>query len=329
MNPKITIIIPVYNAENYLSNTIDSIINQSIGFENLELILIDDNSTDNSWKIINSYANSYDNIKPFFNKTNHGFPGFSRNIGISNAQGKYIMFADNDDEYDKDFCKTMFELIESKDADFAACCFFETDALTQKKVCPPKGLFTKKEDIIANCGCMVWNKIYKSEIAKQISFITDGLNEDSIFLIEYSLKADSLASINSYTGYNHLYRSKSLSLSSVSSTLSQIDSFYILYNLLNPDYLKPDYFNTSIQLTLERCILGEGSVKQNREILKKLKEFENHIGYSSQISSKPINILNNLVLNNHLLTVALITRFLRPIANNSFLRKVFRNLNGQ
>ena len=106
---KISMIIPVYNAEKYLKRTINSIINQSIGFENIELILVDDNSQDNSKSIIEEYVAKYDNVIGIYSDKNHGFPGFGRNKGIEIASGQYIMFSDNDDEHDKDLCLLLFQ----------------------------------------------------------------------------------------------------------------------------------------------------------------------------------------------------------------------------
>jgi len=113
----ISIIMPIYNAEKYLERTINSIINQTIGFENIELILVDDNSSDSSRDIINAFSKKYSNIVPFFSQVNHGFPGYGRNIGIKNASANYIMFSDNDDEYEVDFCEIVYNLIEKLDCD--------------------------------------------------------------------------------------------------------------------------------------------------------------------------------------------------------------------
>ena len=79
MDYKVSVIIPVYNAEKYLKNAIESVINQTIGFENIELILVDDNSTDESPKIILDYSEKYENIVSFLSNENHGLPGFGRN----------------------------------------------------------------------------------------------------------------------------------------------------------------------------------------------------------------------------------------------------------
>ena len=101
MEYKVSVIIPVYNAEENLKKTVQSVINQSIGFENIELILVDDASTDTSKKIIEYLSNKYSNIVPYFSKKNHGAPGFGRNIGLKLATSKYVMFLDNDAEYQK------------------------------------------------------------------------------------------------------------------------------------------------------------------------------------------------------------------------------------
>ena len=89
---KISVIIPVYNAENTLKQAVNSVINQSIGFENIELILVDDNSNDNSRKIIQDYADKYGNVKAIFLRENSGSPSKPRNTGIDNATAPYLMF---------------------------------------------------------------------------------------------------------------------------------------------------------------------------------------------------------------------------------------------
>ena len=96
---KVSVIIPVYNAEDTLKNAVDSVVNQTIGFENIELILVDDNSSDGSKEIISDYANEYDNVKPIFLSKNSGSPSMPRNVGIDNATAPYLMFLDNDDGY--------------------------------------------------------------------------------------------------------------------------------------------------------------------------------------------------------------------------------------
>lgn len=97
VNEKISIILPVYNSENYLESCINSVINQT--YENWELFIIDDCSTDSSSNIYNSYSSRYSNIHILKQKTNAG-AGSSRNLGLKSATGKFIAFIDSDDIWD-------------------------------------------------------------------------------------------------------------------------------------------------------------------------------------------------------------------------------------
>ena len=101
MTHKISIIVPIYNTEKYLGNCLNSIINQT--YKNLEIILINDGSTDNSLSICNNYKNKDNRIK-IVNKTHTGVSD-TRNIGIKNATGEYIGFVDSDDYIEQDLLK--------------------------------------------------------------------------------------------------------------------------------------------------------------------------------------------------------------------------------
>ena len=104
----ISIIIPVYNAENSIKRAFDSLLNQTIGFENLEVILIDDNSTDDSPNIIKDYSNKYGNVKTIFLDKNSGLGAKPRNIGLMHATKDYVMFLDSDDEFFNDVSECHF-----------------------------------------------------------------------------------------------------------------------------------------------------------------------------------------------------------------------------
>ena len=97
MNFKISVIIPVYNAKEDIAQAIDSIINQTIGFDNIELILVDDASTDNTKEIIKTYQNKHDNIKLIELNQNSGLPGKPRSTGIDYATSDYIIFLEQFD----------------------------------------------------------------------------------------------------------------------------------------------------------------------------------------------------------------------------------------
>jgi len=116
MNPIVSIITPCYNAEKFLTQTIESVISQS--FYNWEMLIIDDCSTDTSRQIIESFATKDSRIKYFKTDSPSGSPSLPRNIGIEKACGKYIAFLDADDLWLPDKLEKQIGFIESKDYSF-------------------------------------------------------------------------------------------------------------------------------------------------------------------------------------------------------------------
>ena len=119
MSYKVTVIIPTYNSVEFLDSTIASIMNQSIGFENIELIIVDDYSTDNTQELINSYCEKYENIKTFEAGKKTGTPGRARNIGIANSTAEYIMFIDHDDNYLPESVEKLYNAVTENSCDVA------------------------------------------------------------------------------------------------------------------------------------------------------------------------------------------------------------------
>ncbi len=115
--PLISVIIPVYNTEEYVSDCLNSLISQTE--KNIEILAVDDGSTDNSLKILQQYAASHPNVKVFSQK-NAG-PGVARNLALRRAKGKYIMFCDSDDMYKQTMCWEMAQVMENQRVDFAIC----------------------------------------------------------------------------------------------------------------------------------------------------------------------------------------------------------------
>ena len=124
---KISVILPIYNVERYLKECINSIINQTIGFENIQLILVDDCSTDKSYEISQEYAKKYENCILIKTQKGSGSAGKPRNEGIKLARGKYLMFSDPDDFFSLNAFETMYNAIEEKNADFIIANWNYTD----------------------------------------------------------------------------------------------------------------------------------------------------------------------------------------------------------
>ena len=118
MEPKISVIIPMWEVKDFLERCLDSVVNQT--FKDLEIICVDDGSTDNSLEIAKRYADKDERIQLIHREHSAG-PGAARNIGLDRARGKYIGFVDSDDWIDLDFYEKLYNAAEKHNAD-AACC---------------------------------------------------------------------------------------------------------------------------------------------------------------------------------------------------------------
>ncbi len=186
---KVSIILPVFNAEDNIRNTIESVLNQTL--KEIELIIIDDGSTDNSFEICQEMK-KIDNRIVLKTMENNGVSN-ARNIGIEVARGKYIMFIDDDDEYDYKIVEKMIKKIET--TDLAVCNFsiLKNNGKKEYKNIKKEYECYKLDKMIAflqknNLFNVVWNKIYKKEIIinNNIRFNTDiSIGEDLEFNLKY------------------------------------------------------------------------------------------------------------------------------------------------
>lgn len=194
---KITVIIPVYNVEKYLREAIESVINQT--YSNLEILLINDGSTDNSGIICDEYEKLDSRIKVFHEK--NGGLSVARNVGLDNTTGKYIMFLDSDDFLEPDAVENMYKEIINKDADYIIGNYINATEEGEKWEKPIFDLNKYKpfrlsiEDHMNSFFIMnssVCNKIFKKEFIEKLNLrFTVGLPaEDAIFTTYCFLKAE-------------------------------------------------------------------------------------------------------------------------------------------
>lgn len=198
--PDISIIVPIYNAEKYLNKCIDSLINQTK--KEIEIILINDGSKDNSEKIIQSYK---DKRIRYISQPNKGI-GKTRNLGIEKATGKYIMFIDSDDYLDKNACKLLFDKAFSNKLDVVICDFYikKGTNLTEEKIIDFSFCNLKeKPNLIYDVNLAPWNKIYKTDFLKKnkIKFVENLKYEDTPFVCEALDKATRIGKVNNCLNY--------------------------------------------------------------------------------------------------------------------------------
>ena len=197
MNYKVSVIIPMYNVQDSLKTNIKSVVNQTIGFENIELILVNNKSSDNFRNIINSYSDKYDNIKPIFLKENSGIPAKPRNIGIDNVTAPYLIFIDSDDEIIPDYYETLYNAIEKEKADIAHCGHFTK----------LDGIYTcfKQEPKVDDSVLLrltMWGVIFSTELIKKHDIKCPlTLAQDVVFAIKAFTQANKIVQLPNYRGY--------------------------------------------------------------------------------------------------------------------------------
>ena len=181
--PLISIIVPVYNTENYISDCLQSLIRQTE--KNIEILAVDDGSTDSSLQILQQYEASYPQIKVFTQK-NKG-PGEARNLALKQAQGKYIMFCDSDDMYKPTMCQEMTQIMENENVDFAYCDTEEYEAKKQKSHILQKGLQNISPNDFPEIAVGIWCFIFRNDILKKykINFPPCFYAEDFAFAMKY------------------------------------------------------------------------------------------------------------------------------------------------
>lgn len=244
MNEKISVIIPVYNVEKYLSQCIESVTNQT--YKNIEILLVDDKSTDNSGKICDEYAEKYTNIITIHKPVNEGL-GQARNTGLMNSSGEYVCFIDSDDYIDKNMLSDLYRAIKETNSDYAFtgyCRIYNNEILNKYPMVHTQTIWFKDEvnnficDLISLPANNIEDSAYGASVCKalfDISIIKNNniqfysereyIAEDLLFDIMYLSKAKSIVSI---PGIYYYYRFNPNSL----TTNYKQDRFYqnkILY----------------------------------------------------------------------------------------------------
>ena len=209
--PKISVIIPVYNAEKYLAQCLESVINQTLN--DIEIICVDDGSTDGSISILEKYASNDSRI--FITYGMHQGAGKARNIGLYKAKGQYIFFMDADDYCDRSLLEKTVNRADSMNADIVVFGFFKVDNRTGKKTVS-NGMnlgylnntyeFSYKD--VPNKICSLvnptpWNKVFKKDflIREKLEYLTLSTTNDITFATLAGLYAKKITYLHEYLYY--------------------------------------------------------------------------------------------------------------------------------
>lgn len=265
--PKISVIVPVYNTEAYLDKCLTSLINQTLS--DIEIICINDGSTDNSLNILEKYAKEDSRIK-IITQENSG-QSIARNNGIKNATSEYIGFIDSDDYIDLEFYEKLYNAAKNNDADISCATIIRKRSNSEKYRIHYKqeNVYTSLKEKLEACFipkcCYVWNKIYRSGLIKDYPFTKGVYFEDILWIPEVLKKANKLVSV---PGINYYYMVNKNSTVKKPTPKKQQDS----YNAKK--YIIDFYNNNNLKLSKKDRTLTK-SIKYLFNIpIMKTKEFE-------------------------------------------------------
>ena len=210
---KVSIIVPVYNVEKYLAKCLDSLVNQTL--EDVEIIVVDDGSKDNSQQIIDEFQTKYpDKIKSFVKK--NGGLSDARNFGLDRARGEYIGFVDSDDYVTAEMFEEMYSLAQKYDAEMVICNLQKVDEngkilqkLTQVPNMPEKIDLAKNLSVFSDLGYFACNKLFRRELFENKRFKKGVHFEDIQLVPQLLLSCKTLAQTQNYH-YQYLERQDSI-----------------------------------------------------------------------------------------------------------------------
>lgn len=276
---KISVIMPIYNCEKYLKRSIESVLNQT--YKKLELILINDGSTDNSLKVCREYERKDDRVR-VIDKENGGVSS-SRNAGLKIATGEYVTFVDADDWIEPCMYEIMLKQFEEKNVEFVICDYSkeyidgEKEQIHNNTIgCYDVDYFLnriyRKVDITFN----VWNSIFKKERVNSVKFDeTIGMAEDNLYVLEALMYCKSGAIIDEclyhYVQYeNSAFHQKMISEVSMSSLLADKRQLEILKDRNKElyNYCRSMLIRDAVNITKKMI----GNKQQNKKWEKEIKK---------------------------------------------------------
>lgn len=236
---KVSVIVPVYNAGEYIGQMLDSVLGQSM--QEIEIICVNDGSTDNSGEIIRSFMDRDSRImlleQPNINA------GAARNQGLLHARGKYVVFWDADDQFHRRALELMCRKMQRTQADICVCgvCEFvqggkmyEADGYLKTEFIPDKDPFNKFDlrDTIFNFGSnMVWNKMFRRKflVSHQLRFQEIRQANDTAFVMKAMFVADRITYVDRYLAFYRVDNADSLTMKSSETVFCPYESY--LYTL--------------------------------------------------------------------------------------------------
>ena len=263
--PKVSVIVPVYNTENYIEKCLNSLVNQTL--EDIEIIVINDGSTDDSENLIDKFIGKYPNKIKYYKKENGGLSD-ARNYGLNYVTGEYIGFIDSDDYIELSMYEKMYNLAQNEQADIVECDF--TWEYPDKIKIDTGIEYKDKEDLFTNSRVMACNKIFKKDIIDDIKFPKGLRYEDVEFFYKLLPNVNKIAVLKESL-YYYIQRESSISnlqnerTAEIFTILNNILEFYKEKNIY-------DKFKIELEYMYIRFLLGSSFLRMVKIKDKKVRK---------------------------------------------------------
>lgn len=298
MKIKVSVIVPVYNVEKFIDKCLNSLVNQTL--KEIEIIVVNDGTKDNSQKIIDKYVKKYpDKIKSYIKE--NGGQGSARNYGLEKANGEYIGYVDSDDFVEKDMYKKLYNKAKENNYDIVVCGNYNVSEDYQNKNIDTfiNNYNTDLENIFFG-KMAVWNKIYKRDILikNKLEFKEKVWYEDLAFTLKAIMNSNTFAFIDEPL-YDYLIREGStMNNSNVQRNLEILDAFNDILSYIQHNK-KEEYFSKIEFLAIDhiyisaivRVLKAEADDKVKRETINKLIDYMNK-KFPNYKNNKYINTLS-------------------------------------
>lgn len=291
MDKLISVIVPIYNVEKYLTKCIESIINQT--YENLEIILVDDGSPDNCPIICDEYAKRDSRVK-VIHKKNGGLSD-ARNTGLDIATGEYIMFIDSDDFVEIDMMESMMNNMIDNNVDLVVCNIKYIYDNSEKVKYNQKNKVLDKYEAMQEyikdgiVQAVAWNKLYKRNLINDMRYKVGKINEDEFFTYKIVDRTNKIY-YNSKPFYNYVQRNTSIMGTYSIKRLDTVEASYERLNFIKERY--PELYVEEKKNFINLCISNYKMILKNMSIdtdkngRKRLKSYVVQLKFkNSELSS--------------------------------------------
>lgn len=270
--PKVSIIVPVYNVEKYLTKCLDSLANQTL--QDIEILVINDESPDNSQKIIDSFVKNYPE-KIFSYKKENGGQGSARNMGLHYAKGDYISFVDSDDWLDLDAIENMYNIAIKENSDMVFC-----DMIDHFSNGTQKYYNCTKFSSVYTVTPSACNKLFKKSLINNLQFMTNVWYEDFNFTTKVLFNNPKISTIS--LGFYHcnvrdtstMNNNNSLKNIDMITVIEDLKKYALLNNTYDPNIISYLIFEHILITTVNRV-----AMQKNKDTAKVIKQL---IKYSKQ-----------------------------------------------